>query len=108
MRPWLCDKPACVQALSPEVPVLSRIEIFKVAHAFRAGSRIRMWLDAPSATGELSFDHSSLASTNALWYDADHPSKLVLGVLKDVDVPKVADPCNSVLMQPCRPDPFKH
>ena len=105
-RPWPCDTPACIQALSPDVAALGRVELTKVSYAFRIGSRIRIWIDAPSATGLNSFDHSSLTSTNEVWHDTAHVSKLVLGQLGDVKVSAPAASCDAVLMQPCRPDPI--
>ena len=105
-RPVLCDRPGCTEALTPSVPVLGRVELTKVSHPFRAGSRIRIWIDAPSATGGNGFDHSSLPSTNAIWHDAGHPSRVVFGVLSDVIVPRARPACGLVLMQPCRPDPL--
>jgi putative CocE/NonD family hydrolase len=106
-RPWPCDRPACIDALSPGVPVLGRVELTKVSYAFRAGSRIRIWIDAPSATGENSFDHSSLPATNRIWHDSAHPSQIVFGVLPNIQVPPEAAQCGTVLMQPCRPDPLR-
>jgi putative CocE/NonD family hydrolase len=107
LRPWLCDRPACIQTLVPQIPALARVEIFKTSYAFRKGSRLRLWIDAPSATGENRFDHSSLAATNAVWHDAAHPSKLVLGTLAGAPVPARAAACGRVVMQPCRSDPLK-
>ena len=106
MRPWPCDRPDCIQALTPGIPELGRVELTKVSYAFRANSRIRIWIDAPSATGENTFDHSSLQSVNSIWHDETHPSRLVLSVLPDVTVPHDAKPCGAVLMQPCRRDPL--
>lgn len=106
LRPWPCDKPECIDTPAPGVPVLGRVEIWKTGYAFRKGSRIRLWVDAPSATGQNSFNHSTLPATNSVWHDAAHVSKLVLGTLQDVDVPERAAGCGSVLMQPCRPDPL--
>jgi uncharacterized protein len=106
-RPMPCDRIECIRALVPEVPVLGRVELTKVSYAFRAGSRVRIWIDAPSAYGENSFDHSSLPSTNKIWHDAKHPSRVVLGVLRDVEVPRQAASCTAVMMQPCRPDPLQ-
>lgn len=105
-RPWPCDTPACIEALNPGDPALGRIELTKVSYAFRSGSRIRIWIDTPSATGLNSFDHSSLISTNEIWHDTAHVSKLVLGQIRDVKVPAPAAPCDAVLMQPCRHDPI--
>lgn len=105
-RPWLCDLPACIQALPPGQPVLGRVELTKVSYAFRAGSRLRLWIDTPSATGGNQFDHASIPGTNTLWSDAAHRSRLVLGTLPDIEVPKAVEPCARVLMQPCRADPL--
>lgn len=104
-RPWPCDRPSCIESLSPGVPALGRVELTKLSYAFRKGSKIRLWVDTPSATGGNSFDHSSLESVNSIWHDAAHSSQLVLGVMSDVDVPAKAADCGTVLMQPCRPDP---
>jgi uncharacterized protein len=60
-RPWPCDLPQCIRALTPGVPELGRVELTKVAYAYRAGSRIRVWIDTPSATGENSFHKQHLA-----------------------------------------------
>jgi hypothetical protein len=105
-RPILCDRPECIAAPVSERPVLARVELTKVSHAFRAGSRVRIWIDAPSATGENSFDHSSIPSTNRVWHDAEHPSRLVFGTLAGIEVPKGEAECGHALMEPCRPDPL--
>lgn len=106
-RPWPCDLQECISALVPGVPELGRVELTKVSHAFRSGSRIRIWIDAPSATGGNSFDHSSLPSINRIWHDAVHSSQLVFGTLPKVTVPRAASGCGQILMQPCRPDPLR-
>lgn len=105
-RPWPCDLPTCIRAITPGVPELGRVELTKVSHVYRTGSRVRIWIDAPSATGGNSFDHSSLPSTNSIWHDAAHPSQLVFGTLPNATVPRAAAACGRVLMQPCRPDPL--
>lgn len=107
-RPILCDRPECFQALVPDRPVLGRVELSKVSHAFRKGSRVRLWIDAPSATGENDFDHSSLPARNQVWHDAAHPSRVVFGRLSGVAVPAQYPACGHVLMQPCRLDPLAH
>ena len=106
IRPMLLDKPESIAALKPNVPVLGRLDLVKFSYAFRAGSRVRIWIDAPSATGENSFAYVSGPSTNMIWHDSDHPSALVLGVFRDVKVPPVRLKCGEVLMQPCRGDPL--
>ena len=106
--PVRCDRPECIDALTPDVPVLGRVELTKVTYAFRAGSRIRIWIDTPSATGANDFDHSSLPATDKIWHDAMHPSRIVFGTLKNVEVPPTRPACGSALMQPCRADPLAH
>ena len=106
VRPWPCDQPSCIQSLTPETPALGRVELTKVSYAFRRGSKVRIWIDAPSATGGNSFDHSSLPSVNQIWHDENHESKLVLGVLAGESAPRPQAACGSVLMQPCRRDPL--
>lgn len=105
-RPILCDRPECIAAPVPDRPVLAHVELTKIAHAFRTGSRVRIWIDAPSATGENSFDHSSIPSTNRVWHDSDHPSQIVFGTLAGIEVPKGEAECGHALMEPCRPDPL--
>jgi hypothetical protein len=104
--PVICDRPACIQALTPDQPTLARVELTRVSYAFRTAARIRVWIDTPSATGEFSYDHSSLPSTNRIWHDADHPSRVVFGTLPGVEVPATFAACGHVLMQPCRTDPL--
>ena len=104
-HPVLCDMPKCIQAVTPGVPVLARVELTQVAQAFRAGDRIRIWIDAPSETGYNNFDYSSIPSTNEIWHDARHVSQVVFGVLAGVKVPAARPACGTALMQPCRRDP---
>jgi predicted acyl esterase len=87
--------------------VLGRVELTKVAQAFRAGDRIRVWIDTPSATGGNSFDHSSLPATNEVWHDSAHQSQVVFGVMPGIQVPAQRPACGTTLMQPCRRDPFR-
>ena len=106
LRPILLDTPGSIRALTPGVPVLGRVELTKFSYAFRRGSRIRIWIDTPSATGGNDFNHLSIRSMNSVWHDAGHPSRLVLGVLSDVKVPAQRAACDAVVMQPCRRDPL--
>lgn len=107
LRPVLIDRPDSQQALVPGRPVLARVELNKFAHPVRAGSRLRIWIDAPSDWGGYGFNAVSMKATNRIWHDADHPSALVLGVLAGVTPPSGLPACGSVLKQPCRPDPLK-
>jgi uncharacterized protein len=106
LRPMLLDSPESITALQPNIPVLGRVELTKFSYAFRQASRLRIWIDAPSATGGNSFNSRSMPATNMIWHDADHPSRLVLGILPDVKVPVSRPACGTVMMQPCRVDPL--
>jgi predicted acyl esterase len=107
VRPMLLDRPDSIFALTAGVPVLGRVELTKFSYALRAGSRLRIWIDAPSATGENTFNYVSAPSTNLIWHDAAHPSQLVVGTLPDVKIPNPRPPCGAVIMQPCRADPLR-
>jgi uncharacterized protein len=104
--PILLDTPDSIMALYPNVPVLGRVELTKFSYAFRKGSRLRIWIDTPSATGENSFNYRTIAATNMIWHDPGHPSKVVLGILPGVDIPSARPGCGTVIAQPCRADPL--
>ncbi len=82
-----------------------RVELFPFAHPFRAGSRLRLTIDAPGGNRAVwQFDTIDKGETVTIAYDAQHPSKLVLPVVAGVDVPKAAPPaCGSLRGEPCRP-----
>lgn len=106
VRPVLLDKPGTTVALTPDKPVLARVEINKFSHPFRSGSRIRIWIDAPSDTGEFGFDDVSVRAKNTIWHDEAHPSKLVIGILPDIMPPSERARCGEMLKEPCRKDPL--
>lgn len=107
LRPWLLDTPDAIQPMLPNVPALGRLEVSPFSHAFRKGSRLRVWIDAPSRTGGYGFDYYSISSRNSVLHDDTHPSRLVLGELTDVNIPSARPPCGVLLKQPCRLDPLK-
>jgi predicted acyl esterase len=80
-----------------------RIELFPVTHPFRAGSRLRLTIDAPGDSRAVwEFRTTDAGETVTIAFDAEHPSRLVLPVRVE-DVPDPApSPC-SLRGQPCRP-----
>jgi predicted acyl esterase len=82
-----------------------RIALFAVAHVFRAGSRIRISVEAPGddrtrwsfVTPET--DGSVLDEISST---RGRPSRLVLGVVPDVVPPPTLPPCPGLRAQPCR------
>jgi putative CocE/NonD family hydrolase len=97
-----------VQPLSPTEPSLARVEIFPFGHVFRAGSRLRLWIEAPTVLPQLwAFALDPTPARVGLYHDATHPSRLVLPVA-NIHIPAEARPqptCGQPLRQPCRPDP---
>lgn len=106
LRPILADRPETIEALNPDQPVLARVEINKFAHAFRTGSRLRLWIETPGNWGGYGFAHNPQPGRISLWHDAAHPSRLVIGTVDRATLPTRPAPCGSVLGQPCRPDPL--
>ena len=84
-----------------------RVELFPFAQPFRAGSRIRITVDAPgNARPQWAFD-TTVSHGERVWIAADkeHRSRLVLPVVPGVTVPRQAPPCASLRSQPCRTFP---
>ncbi len=81
-----------------------RVELYPVVHPFRAGSRIRLTIDAPGdARAVWAFDTLSRGETVTIAHDAAHPSALVLAVVPGVALPPAPPACGSLRLQPCRP-----
>jgi hypothetical protein len=78
--------------------------VFPFAHAFRAGSQIRLTIDAPgNARAVWEFETSRLGETVTIAHDEEHPSRIVLPVVSGVQVPPALPACTSLRGQPCRP-----
>ena len=92
-----------VQLLTPNEPVLARVEMFPVAHPFRAGSKIRITIDTPGGNrGEWKFATLNAGEKVTIWHDAEHPSSIALSVVPNLDVPAGVAACGSLRGQPCR------
>lgn len=104
-RPWHPYTAQQQRPVAPGKPVLARVEVNKFAHVFRAGSRLRIWVDAPSTTGLWQFKILPDPATNTVHVGGAHPSSLVLGALAGTGSAKGYPACGSVLDEPCRRDP---
>jgi hypothetical protein len=86
--------------------VRARVQIFPFAHSFRAGSRIRLTIQAPGGDRPLwTFDTPAgdEAATVQIAHDRFRPSRLVLPVLNEnPELPDAPAPCPSLRAQPCR------
>lgn len=106
LLPVRTNKPEDVRPLDPAQAVLGRVEILKMGHFFRKGSRLRVWIDTPSDTGGYSFDTYAQQQKVYVLHNEKYDSKIRLGILPDVKGPADYPKCGVVLSQPCRPDPL--
>jgi hypothetical protein len=87
-------------------PTPVRVEIFPFAHAFRAGSSLRLTIDAPGNSRPVwQFRTVSAGEQVTVYHSAAYPSTLHLAVVPGVTVPAGYPACGSLRGQPCRPAP---
>jgi predicted acyl esterase len=78
-----------------------RVALFASSHVFRAGSRIRISIEAPG--GDRTQWRFDTPSTHGLVVnEIGRPSRLVLPVVADVQAPPALPPCPGLRGQPCR------
>jgi hypothetical protein len=97
-----------VRTLTPGEFVEARIDIPSFAHAFRAGSQLRLSIATPGrnhATWEFENpDHGGAVPTNRVARTGRMPSALVLSWIDGVEVPAATPaPCPALRGQACRP-----
>ncbi len=106
LNPFHSDEAADMQPLTPGTLVKARVALFPFAHQFRAGSRIRITVQAPGGDRpEWRFDTPATNGTvtNVIAHDVAHPSRVVLPVIDSgPDLGAAAAPCPSLRAQPCR------
>lgn len=107
LLPYNTNLRADSQPLVAGQPTYVRLEVFPFAHAFRKGSRMRIWIEAPTGhTGFWAFQPGGGPSTNTILHDAAHPSRLAIGVLPGEVAHAPLPACDTLRNQPCRPDPL--
>jgi hypothetical protein len=108
LLPHQTHQAADVSSLTPGEPVLARVEVFPFGHVFRAGSRLRVWVDAPTFLPQLwAFTPSPTPAAVTILHDKEHPSTLVLPhVPNDAARATTLPDCGLLIRQPCRPDPL--
>ncbi|MBX3025036.1 CocE/NonD family hydrolase [bacterium] len=80
---------------------LVRVELFPFAHVFRAGSRIRISVEAPGNDRAIwKFDALPDPATVEIALEG---SRVVLPVIPGIQVPTGLPPCKALRSQPCRP-----
>lgn len=82
-----------------------RVELFPFAHVFRAGSQVRILVGSPGGDRPLwKFDVSPEdEAINTVGHSMIAPSRVVLPIVPNVDVPTGLPPCPGLRGQPCRP-----
>lgn len=106
LLPVHSEQPEHLSPVLPGQPTFARVEINKMGHYFRKGSRLRIWIDTPSQTGGLVFDTFTQAQRVHVLHTARYDSIVRFGLLQDVSGPAAYPECGKTLMQPCRPDPL--
>jgi predicted acyl esterase len=82
---------------------LARVEIFPFAHVFRAGSQVRLMVDAPGGNRAVwAFDTIVNGEQVQIGVGPSFPSQLVLPVVPGIESPVDYPDCNSLKGQPCR------
>ncbi|MFZ9084808.1 MAG: CocE/NonD family hydrolase, partial [Ilumatobacteraceae bacterium] len=90
--------------LAPGEITAVRVDIFPVAHPIRSGSRLRVTIDAPGGNrGVWKFRTLSAGESVSIVHDAEHPSAIVLPIVRDLPVPPGVPACGALRGQPCRP-----
>ena len=83
---------------------LVRVELFPFAHAYRAGSRIRLTVDAPGGNRPVwEFDTIAGGEQVTIAHGETFPSQLVLPVVAGVEVPAGYPDCDALRGQRLRP-----
>jgi putative CocE/NonD family hydrolase len=107
VRPFQTHLSGDAAPLEPGKATFMRLEVFPFAHAFRKGSRLRVWVEAPTGhTGFWAFTPTGGPAVNTVLHDAAHPSRLVLGQLRGEVARAPLPACDSLRNQPCRTDPL--
>lgn len=107
LRPYQTHLRDDAAPLTPGRPTLLRVEIFPFAYAFRKGSRIRVWIDAPTGhTGFWGFVPVATPAQNTILHTPDHASRLVLGQLVGHTARAARPACDTLRNEPCRRDPY--
>lgn len=103
-RPYQTHMVEDVQPLVPTTPTEVRIEVFPFAHVFRAGSKIRIYVEAPHTKPDLwGFALLPIPAVNTI-YTGPGQSSVALPLLEGDTAQTPLPPC-TVRNQPCRTEP---
>lgn len=104
LRPFQTHRIGDTSPLVPGHPTAARVEIFPFGHVFRAGSRLRISIEAPNILPDLwGFAALPSPAVNTIYASSFYPSSIALPVLSGVTSPTGLPPC-TLRNQPCRPE----
>ncbi len=107
LRPYQTHLRGDAKPLEPGKPTHMRLEVFPFAQALRKGSRLRVWIEAPTGhTGFWAFQPTPDPAVNTVLHDPAHPSRLVVGEVPGAVAHGPLPACDTLRNQPCRPDPL--
>jgi predicted acyl esterase len=93
--------------LTPGETVSARVELFPTAQVFRKGSRLRIYVEAPTVVSNLwGFVGLPIPAVNTISTSAVLPSSLALPVLPGFHPPAPLPSCAALDNQPCRANPI--
>ncbi len=106
-RPWHPHTEASVTPLVPGEVTPLRVEVWPVGHVFRAGSSLRVSIEAPVGfTGFRQLAIDPTPATNTVHVGPDTPTRLRFHRVPGGTAPTRELPaCDSLANQPCRPNP---
>jgi predicted acyl esterase len=105
LEPVLSLRARDVSPLSSKRYVKATIPLYYEGHAYRAGSRIRVYITAPNGDQPIwAFAEASPKgkANVGVAFSKSRPSRLVLPVVPGVDVPTGLPPCPGLRGEPCR------
>ncbi len=102
-RPYQTHQQADQRLLTPGAPEEFSVEVFPLGQAFRAGTQIRLAIEAPTTIPELwALAPTPLPAVDTVLHDAQHPSVLTLPVLPGARAQAPEPPCGALIRQSCR------
>jgi uncharacterized protein len=106
LAPFHTDEESDARSMPPGRFVRARVQIFPFAYSFRAGSRIRLTVEAPGGDRPLwtfATPTGSETATVRIAHDLHHPSRVVLPILpENPPLAGAPAPCPSLRAEPCR------
>lgn len=95
-----------VQPLLTDGPTPIRVEVWPVDHVFRAGSSLRIYVEAPvGVTGFRQLEYNPQPAVNTVHVGPETPTRFVFGRIAEPQVGTDLPPCDTLLNMPCRSSP---